>query len=41
MVNDTISFCPPLTISDDEIDIMFDRFGAALEHVAAHQHAAE
>jgi 4-aminobutyrate--pyruvate transaminase len=34
MINDTISFCPPLIIADDEIDMMFDRFEAALEDVA-------
>lgn len=38
MVNDTISFCPPLIISDNEIDLMFDRFEAALDVVIAEKH---
>ena len=31
LINDTIAFCPPLIISEAEIDEMFDRFAAALE----------
>ena len=33
MMNDTISFCPPLIISDEEIEMMFARFGDALDEV--------
>ncbi len=35
MINDAISFCPPMVITDEEIDLMFDRFGAALDAVMA------
>jgi 4-aminobutyrate--pyruvate transaminase len=28
---DTIAFCPPLIIKEDEIDLMFKRFGYALD----------
>jgi 4-aminobutyrate--pyruvate transaminase len=37
MANDTISFCPPLIITDTEIEEMFDRFGAALDSVASRE----
>jgi 4-aminobutyrate--pyruvate transaminase len=29
-LGDSIAFCPPLIINDDEIDLMFERFGCAL-----------
>jgi 4-aminobutyrate--pyruvate transaminase len=32
---DTIAFCPPLIIKDEEIDLMFERFGLALEDTLA------
>ncbi len=32
---DTIGFCPPLIISEDEIDLMFERFGRALDDTLA------
>jgi 4-aminobutyrate--pyruvate transaminase len=32
---DTIAFCPPLIIKEDEIDLMFERFGLALEDTFA------
>jgi 4-aminobutyrate--pyruvate transaminase len=37
MPNDTISFCPPLIITNAEIDEMFDRFGVALDSVASRE----
>ena len=30
-LGDRIAFCPPLIISEAEIDMMFDRFGKALD----------
>jgi len=30
-MGDVIAFCPPLIIQDDEIDMMFERFGRALD----------
>ncbi|MEX0732004.1 MAG: aminotransferase [Aquisalimonadaceae bacterium] len=35
MGNDTITFCPPLIISETEIDEMFDRFAKALNSTLA------
>jgi len=35
MPGDAIAFSPPLIITEEEIDIMVDRFGAALDTVAA------
>ena len=35
LVNDTLAFCPPLIINDQQIDEMFDRFGRALDDMAA------
>jgi 4-aminobutyrate--pyruvate transaminase len=35
MVNDTIGFCPPLVITEREIDEMFDRFERALDETEA------
>jgi 4-aminobutyrate--pyruvate transaminase len=35
LVNDTLAFCPPLIINDQQIDDMFDRFGRALDDMAA------
>jgi 4-aminobutyrate--pyruvate transaminase len=32
---DTIAFCPPLIIKEDEIDLMFERFSRALDDTAA------
>jgi len=32
---DTIAFCPPLIIKDDEIDLMFQRFSLALDDTLA------
>ncbi len=44
-IGDTISFCPPLVISESEIDEMLARFGRALDDTAAmlaeHGQAAE
>jgi 4-aminobutyrate--pyruvate transaminase len=34
LINDTIGFCPPLIITEAQIDDMFDRFAAALESAA-------
>jgi len=34
-LGDTIAFCPPLIISESEVDEMFDRFGKALDETAA------
>jgi 4-aminobutyrate--pyruvate transaminase len=31
LVNDTIAFCPPLIISESQIDDMFGRFAKCLE----------
>ena len=33
-VGDVIAFCPPLVITESEIDELFDRFGRALEATA-------
>jgi adenosylmethionine-8-amino-7-oxononanoate aminotransferase len=30
-----LAFCPPLIISDQQIDDIFDRFGRALERLTA------
>ncbi|WP_347309922.1 aspartate aminotransferase family protein [Defluviimonas sp. SAOS-178_SWC] len=35
LVNDTLAFCPPLIIGDIQVDDMFDRFGRALDDLAA------
>ena len=35
MPGDAIAFSPPLIITEEEIDMMVDRFGTALETVAA------
>ena len=32
---DTIAFCPPLIINEDEIDLMFERLGSALDDTLA------
>ena len=37
-IGDTLALCPPLIISDDEIDQVFDRLGAALDRTAAELH---
>ena len=34
-LGDTIAFCPPLIIKEDEIDLMFERFSRALDDTAA------
>jgi 4-aminobutyrate--pyruvate transaminase len=34
-IGDIIAFCPPLIITGDEIDSMFDRFGRALDRARA------
>lgn len=34
-IGDTIAFCPPLIIQEEEIDLMFERFGRALEDTFA------
>jgi len=34
-IGDVLAICPPLIISDDEIDQLFDRVGAALDRTAA------
>jgi 4-aminobutyrate---pyruvate transaminase len=34
-MGDVIAFCPPLIIKEDEIDLMFERFGRALDDTAA------
>jgi 4-aminobutyrate--pyruvate transaminase len=35
MGSDTLAFCPPMIITESEIDEMFDRFERALERTAA------
>jgi 4-aminobutyrate--pyruvate transaminase len=37
-LGDTLAVCPPLIISDDEIDQLFDRLGTALDRTAAELH---
>jgi 4-aminobutyrate--pyruvate transaminase len=32
---DTIAFCPPLIIKEDEIDLMLERFSLALDDTLA------
>ena len=32
-IGETIAFCPPLIISEKEIDELFDRFGQALKRM--------
>jgi 4-aminobutyrate--pyruvate transaminase len=34
-LGDTIAFCPPLIIKEDEIDLMFERFSLALDDTLA------
>jgi 4-aminobutyrate---pyruvate transaminase len=34
-MGDTIAFCPPLIINEEEIDLMFERFGLALDDTLA------
>jgi 4-aminobutyrate--pyruvate transaminase len=34
-MGDSIAFCPPLIITEDEIGLMFDRFERALEDTLA------
>ncbi len=34
-MGDVIAFCPPLIIKEDEIDLMFERFGRALDDTLA------
>jgi 4-aminobutyrate--pyruvate transaminase len=34
-LGDSIAFCPPLIIQEDEIDLMFERFGRALDDTTA------
>jgi 4-aminobutyrate--pyruvate transaminase len=34
-LGDTIAFCPPLIITEDEIDLMFERFSRALDDTLA------
>ncbi len=36
LVNDTIAFCPPLIITEDEIDAMFDAMERTLDDALAH-----
>lgn len=36
LINDTIAFCPPLIITEDQIDDMFDKFGQALDDALGH-----
>jgi 4-aminobutyrate--pyruvate transaminase len=40
LLNDTIAFCPPLIITEEQIDDMFDKFGRALDDALAHVDAA-
>jgi len=40
LLNDTIAFCPPLIITEEQIDDMFDKFGRALDDALAHVKAA-
>ena len=35
LAGDVVSICPPLIISDDEIDALFDRLGRALDRTLA------
>ena len=37
-MGDSIAFCPPLIITENEIDLMLDRFGRALEDTLAMVH---
>ena len=34
-LGDSIAFCPPLIIKESEIDLMFERFGRALDDATA------
>jgi 4-aminobutyrate--pyruvate transaminase len=34
-LGDIVAFCPPLIISEAEIDLLFERFALALEDAAA------
>lgn len=36
LINDTVAFCPPLIITDDQINDMFDIFERALDDTAGH-----
>ncbi len=36
LINDTIAFCPPLIITEEQIDDMFDAFAMALDDALAH-----
>jgi 4-aminobutyrate--pyruvate transaminase len=40
LLNDTIAFCPPLIITEEQIDDMFDKFGRALDDALVHVKAA-
>jgi 4-aminobutyrate--pyruvate transaminase len=40
LLNDTIAFCPPLIITEEQIDDMFDKFGRALDDALLHANAA-
>jgi 4-aminobutyrate--pyruvate transaminase len=40
LLNDTIAFCPPLIITEEQIDDMFDKFGRALDDALVHVDAA-
>jgi 4-aminobutyrate--pyruvate transaminase len=35
MLSDRLAFCPPLIISEGEINVMFDRFTRALDKTEA------
>jgi 4-aminobutyrate--pyruvate transaminase len=35
LAGDVVSICPPLIISDEEIDALFDRLGRALDRTLA------
>jgi 4-aminobutyrate--pyruvate transaminase len=34
-LGDTIAFCPPLVITNDQVDEMYDRFAVALDRTTA------
>jgi len=36
LINDTVAFCPPLIITDDQINDMFDIFERALDDTAGY-----
>jgi 4-aminobutyrate--pyruvate transaminase len=39
-MGDTMAFCPPLVITEDQVHEMFDKFGRALDETLAWLRAA-